>query len=131
MDPDDYEMDWFEGAEDDRANSMSFLEDALRQITFQHLKAPIILFILYTILVGIVSAYFYKLTEQKRRERNKTKRQRRSDRKADAVRRFGEGPPGAATGDDAQARTRLRKLWTSVKRKKTLAPYAQFYAKSS
>ena len=132
MDPDDYEMDWFEGAEDDRHDSTSFIEDALRHITFEHLKGPVLLFLVYMVAVGAISVWFYKL-HAGRRGRRKTKRQRQNDRKADAARKLAEGLSGAGDASASGARSpesraRLRKLWVSVKRKQTRGPLADLYA---
>lgn len=129
MDPD---LDWFDSAEDERDSPESFIEDAIKQITLAHMKGPMILFVIYVLIVSVISTRFYALHVRRRSQRKtRTKEDRRKKRKADAVRALGEdfltfaphtksGQTGAADARNEATRARLRKLWLSVKKKKAL-----------
>ena len=126
----DGERDWFDGAEDERDGVESFIEDGLRQITLAHMKAPIILAIVYVIFVSCVSLKFYAIHERRKAEwAKKGKKARKAVRKADAVRRFSESfldltdhvKPGHvvdAHRDEEAKKLRLKRLWRSVREKK-------------
>lgn len=129
MDPD---LDWFDSAEDERDSPESFIEDAIKQITLAHMKGPMILFVIYVLIVSVISTRFYALHVRRRSQRKtRTKEDRRKKRKADAVRALGEdfltfaphtksGQTGAADARNEATRARLRKLWLSVKKKRAL-----------